>query len=74
MWGAEAVEYLPSIDGLSDGSWQLILDGALKISQEIKTSRRRTGVAGAGTQEPDDRGMLIEYDEEFEDDEDLMLL
>lgn len=69
-WSEAAIRYRGSIQNLLGDSWDLIIDGALKIARE------RKGVHAAPSShslndmpETNDRGLLVEADEVVENDE-----
>lgn len=71
-WGEMALPYATSIDGLSDQTWGLIIDGAWVIAQEItKASSRSASKAGSAQDAayvPDKMELLIDGGEDVEDD------
>ena len=63
-----AVRYQAAIRNLSNTSWDLIVDGAWGISQEIKGNRATSSCIDAKMPEVDERELLAEGDEVVEDD------
>ena len=69
MWNNVALQYQVSIQGLSEESWDLIGDGAWKISQEKKAGRTASSsLPDTNMPKVNERELLIEGDEVVEND------
>ncbi|KAH9975648.1 hypothetical protein BJV74DRAFT_862376, partial [Russula compacta] len=69
MWSEPAIRYQSPIRKLSPESWDLIIDGAWKISQEKKASHVTSNCVDSKMPEADERELLAEGDEVVENDE-----
>ena len=69
MWSDSAVRYQKPIQNLSAESWDLIIDGAWKISQEKRAARVASIRTDSTMPNTDERELLAEGDEVIEDDE-----
>lgn len=71
-WNVEASRYRIAISGLSDESWELIIDGAWEIAQESRKNRSHNAPSSskfiAEVPEQDERELLVEGGENIEDD------
>ncbi|KAH9965581.1 hypothetical protein BJV74DRAFT_890219 [Russula compacta] len=69
MWSEPTIWYQSPIRKLSPESWDLIIDGAWKISQEKKAGRVTLNCVDSKMPEADERELLAEGDEVVENDE-----
>jgi hypothetical protein len=69
VWNDAAHWYQVGISNLSSDSWDLIIDGSWKISQEKKASRIPSNSMDPKMPDADERELLAEGDEAVEDDE-----
>ena len=72
MWNNVDLQYQVSIQALSEESWDLIVDGAWKISQEKKAGHTASS-SPPDTNMPkvNERELVIEGDEVVENDEEI---
>ena len=68
MWSDSAVRYQKPIQNLSGASWDAIIDGAWKFSQEKKASRITSNHVDSNMPNADERELLAEGDEVVKDD------
>jgi hypothetical protein len=68
VWNDTASRYSVPIQNLSQESWDLIVDGAWKVSQKRKASHVASTSVDLDMPEADERELLAEGDEVVEDD------